>query len=83
MRELLIYEANCNKLYSDETVWQVRENMNIRRIAIEFYNKKDEANKRFVRALAQHVYPKLINLTSAELTLWDFYIPETLNNIND
>jgi hypothetical protein len=52
MRELLIYEANCNKVQSDETVWEVRENNNIRRIAIEFYNKKDEANKSFIRALA-------------------------------
>ena len=24
-----------------------------------------------------------MNLTSAELTLWDFYLPETLSNIND
>ena len=83
MRELFIYEANCNKVQSDETVWEVRENNNIRRIAIEFYNKKDEANKSFIRALAQHVYPKLMNLASAELTLWDFYLAETLNNIND
>jgi hypothetical protein len=61
----------------------VRENNNLRRIAIEFFNKKDEANKSFIRALAQHVYPKLINLTSAEITLWDFYLPETHKNIND
>jgi hypothetical protein len=83
MRVLLIYEANCNKVHSEEIVWEVRENMNLRRFAIELFNKKDEANKSFIRALAQHVYPKLMNLTNAEITLWDFYLPETLNNIND
>jgi hypothetical protein len=64
-------------------MWEVRENRNLRRIAIEFYNKKDEANKSFLRVLAQYVYPKLLSLTSAELTLWDCYLPETLNNMND
>jgi hypothetical protein len=29
------------------------------------------------------MYPKLMNLTNAEITLWDFYLPETLNNINE
>ena len=60
----------------------MKENDSIRKIAIELYNKKDEANKSLIKALAKHVYPKLINLTSAELTLWDFYLPETLSNIN-
>lgn len=57
MRELMIYEAHCSKVVSEETKLEVRENMNIRRVAIEMYSKKDEANKSFIKALAQHVYP--------------------------
>jgi hypothetical protein len=83
MRELLIYEAHCNKVLSDESYFEVRENKCIRRIAVELYSKKDEANKSLIKALALHVYPNLINLTSAELTLWDCFLPETLSNIND
>ena len=83
MRSLLIYEANCRDLQSDEIEWEIRENNNLRRIAIELFHKKDEANKSFIKILAKHVYPKLKNLTSAELTLWDYYIPETLTALND
>ncbi len=57
MRELMIYEGHCSKVVSEETKFEVRENMNIRRIAIELYSKKDEANKSFIKALTQHVYP--------------------------
>lgn len=52
MRSLLIYEANCNEVQSEEVVWEVRENKNLRKIAIELFHKKDEANKSFIRALA-------------------------------
>ncbi len=57
MRELMIYEAHCSEVVSEESKLEVRENINIRRIAIELYSKKDEANKSFIKALAQHVYP--------------------------
>lgn len=79
----MIYEGHCSKVVSEETKLEVRENINIRRIAIELYSKKDEANKSFIKALAQQVYPKLKNLSSAELTLWDCYLQETLININE
>jgi hypothetical protein len=83
MKELMIYEGHCSKVVSEETKLEVRENIYIRKIAIELYSKKDEANKSFIKALAQQVYPKLKNLSSAELTLWDCYLPETLININE
>lgn len=56
----------------------MNENSNLRKIAVELYNKKDEANKSFVQMMAQHVYHKLTKLSSAALSLWNFYIPETL-----